>query len=335
MTYCHRCGHHLTLGYEIYCPKCGTLLQSSTVSDIDKEIDNSNSGSISKRDETRIGNVGGNVSGVGVSGTGNMFGGKVEYSVHGNIINLHVESVSAETLQQLENIMSIPIQLETKSFHDKQTYEINTELTDAKVDETKATKEETNQVLRDIDQIGRDKGVHIEQVRVGAVQISRTELTLRDAILEGNEHYYKGEYSKAIEYYDKALAIDSKNVDAWINKGSAFDGLGKYDEAIRCVDKALEIDEKYVNAWRVKGVVLYSLGKYDEAIKCYDKALEIDEKYVDAWNNKGIALYSLGKYDEAIKCYDKALEIDGKYVHAWNNKGNALYGLGRHDEAIE
>ena len=81
-------------------------------------------------------------------------------------------------------------------------------------------------------------------------------MTSRDTIFGGNEHYYKGEYAKAIQYYDKALEMDSKNVDAWYNKGVALDNLGKYKEAIQSYDKALEIDRKYVAAWYNKGNVL-------------------------------------------------------------------------------
>jgi tetratricopeptide (TPR) repeat protein len=52
--------------------------------------------------------------------------------------------------------------------------------------------------------------------------------------------------------------------------------LGVYTEAIKYYDKALEIDPKDANVWVNKAVALHKLEKYDEAIECYDKALEID-----------------------------------------------------------
>lgn len=53
---------------------------------------------------------------------------------------------------------------------------INTELTDVKANEAKVTKEAAGQVLKDIDQIGREKRVRIEQIRVEESQVSRNEL---------------------------------------------------------------------------------------------------------------------------------------------------------------
>ena len=318
MTYCHHCGHNLTLGCEIYCPKCGTLLQSSTVSDIDKEIDNNSSGSISKRDETRIGNVGGNVRGVGVSGTGNMFGGTVEYHVSGDMI-----IVGPEYVGKLNSIRSKSLQLETQSPHDRQ------------INRAQATKKEIGQLLKEIDEIDKKNGTNIDRIRAGEVQISRIELILKDVIAEGNEYFYKFEYSKAIECYDKALEIDGRHVKAWINKGHALDGLGPWDEAIECYDKALEIDSKDADAWSRKALVLTMKGRRTEALEYFEKALEIDSNDADAWNNRGATLYDLGRRTEGLECFEKALEIDEKNESAWYNKGSVLDELGKYDEALE
>jgi tetratricopeptide (TPR) repeat protein len=56
---------------------------------------------------------------------------------------------------------------------------------------------------------------------------------------------YLGNYTGAIEFYDKALAIYPKNKYALSNKGWALAGLGNYKEAITFFDKALAIDPKY------------------------------------------------------------------------------------------
>jgi tetratricopeptide (TPR) repeat protein len=54
------------------------------------------------------------------------------------------------------------------------------------------------------------------------VQISKNELSLKEIILKGNEHYYDKEYKEAIECYDKALEIDPKYAKALNNKGIAL-----------------------------------------------------------------------------------------------------------------
>ena len=95
---------------------------------------------------------------------------------------------------------------------------------------------------------------------MGDLQFSKEELLLKEYILKGNEFYYKKKYEKSIECFDKALEIDSKDADAWNNKGLAPDNLGKYNQAIECYDKALEIDPKNATAWNSKGLALDNLG---------------------------------------------------------------------------
>ena len=48
-----------------------------------------------------------------------------------------------------------------------------------------------------------------------------------------------GNYNESIVYFDKALAIDPKNVLALNEKGNAYGGLGNYKQAIASYDKAL------------------------------------------------------------------------------------------------
>ena len=47
------------------------------------------------------------------------------------------------------------------------------------------------------------------------------------------------EYTKAIEYYDKAIELNPQYAVAWDNKGMVLARLGKYNEAVKCYDKAM------------------------------------------------------------------------------------------------
>ena len=319
MKFCHQCGNKLEFGIEKYCPECGISLQFSI-------SPNTGSKSTGKRDEVHVGNVEGGVSGAGVSGNENIFGG-VQWNVSGDIIIIGPEYAS-----YLNYIRSTSLQLES-GLRTEQTNRTETVDIDTKIIEARTTKENIEQLLKDIKRVDKQIGTNIRQIRSGGVKISRSELQIKDVVAEGNDQFFKGRYLKAITHFDKALQIDSKYVHVWNNKGVALGKLGKYDESIPCYDKAIEIDSKYAKAWYNKGVTLSNLGKHEEAIKCYDKALEA-EKYVGAWYNKGWALDNLGKYNEAIECYDRALEINENYIKAWNNKGVALGKLGKYDESI-
>jgi tetratricopeptide (TPR) repeat protein len=114
-----------------------------------------------------------------------------------------------------------------------------------------------------------------------------------------------GKHEEAIEYYDKALAIDPDNVGALVGIGASLANSSKYKGSMAYYDKAL----------------------HKEAIECYDKALAIDPNNVEALNNKGFSLFGLDKYKEAIEYNDKVLAIDPSYINALNNKKAAVSKL--------
>ena len=132
----------------------------------------------------------------------------------------------------------------------------------------------------------------------------------------------------------QAQVTNTSSASDLTDKGISLADLGKYEEAIEWYDKALEIDSKYLHALIYKGLALKNLDKFEESIAWYDKALAIQPKDVSALTNKGSALYGLGNYEEAIGYYDKALEVDPKDLEPIFNKGLALYRLGEKGEAI-
>ncbi|MGA9152365.1 MAG: tetratricopeptide repeat protein [Candidatus Nitrosopolaris sp.] len=122
--------------------------------------------------------------------------------------------------------------------------------------------------------------------------------------------------------------VVSGNSSLLVKEGIALDESGNYTGAIEYYDKALAIDPHNVNALRNKGLALDNSGNYTGAVQYYDKALAIDPHYVKALNGKGNAFYQLGNYTAAIVYYDKALAIDPHEVSTLANKGNALDELG-------
>jgi len=57
--------------------------------------------------------------------------------------------------------------------------------------------------------------------------------------------YDQKQYSKAIEWYQRALGLDPKNVNAHTDLGTAFFYTNRPQDALREYDKSLEIDPKH------------------------------------------------------------------------------------------
>lgn len=148
----------------------------------------------------------------------------------------------------------------------------------------------------------------------------------RDWSSEGGKLIQERKYEEAIECYDKALELESTDVDLtshiWNQKGTAFIKLERYEDAIRCPDKALVYDScPFVSN---KAYALLVLGRYDELINYPDKfcgdvlteksdpllpldVLSEECGFVSLY--KGFALENLKKYEEAMEWFDNALKI--------------------------
>ena len=151
---------------------------------------------------------------------------------------------------------------------------------------------------------------------------------------EGNKWIEKGDYQKAIDSYEKAIALNPNDADAYNNKGVALDNLGEYQAAITCYDQAIALKPDDVNAYNNKGTALGNLGEYQAAITCYDQAIALKPNVAKAYNNKGVALVNSGEYQAAIMCYDQAIALQPDDADAYINKGVALYNLGEYQAAI-
>jgi tetratricopeptide (TPR) repeat protein len=90
---------------------------------------------------------------------------------------------------------------------------------------------------------------------------------------EGQVCLNEGKAEQALRSFEEALALDAKNTDALIKKGSALEALRKFQEAISAYDSAISIDSTLTVAYLYKGGVLNRLQRFNEAMECYEKAL--------------------------------------------------------------
>ena len=136
-----------------------------------------------------------------------------------------------------------------------------------------------------------------------------------------------GEYHKANEYYEKALAIKMEIGDRagvagnYGNLGTVLQSLGEYHKAIEYHEKALAINMEMgcragvAASYRNLGIVLQTLGEHCKAKEYFEKALAIDtetgvkkEQSID-YLNVGQLFLCLRKLRDAKECGEKALSI--------------------------
>jgi tetratricopeptide (TPR) repeat protein len=136
----------------------------------------------------------------------------------------------------------------------------------------------------------------------------------------------KSNYSKAIEYYLRALKYDEKNAITYRNLAIAYRHANDLDSAVKTIKKGLEFDQDNVQNMILYGNILFEQEKYSEAIKVYDDALRIKNEPT-ALHNMALALLKTGKESQALEFLIKAgtADKDGKVAHLSYSKLGALY----------
>jgi serine phosphatase RsbU (regulator of sigma subunit) len=146
---------------------------------------------------------------------------------------------------------------------------------------------------------------------------------------KGTLYYYKGEYPKALNYFNNALSLSkeykdtSKMVVAHMNVGAIFYLLNNYDQALKHYLEDAKIMEVY-NRDQLDGLygnigMLYNdINELDKSafylnrsIEMTDKEKEIEE-IVKPLNVLGMVQRKQGKYKESERTLKKALSIAGE-----------------------
>jgi protein O-mannosyl-transferase len=143
-----------------------------------------------------------------------------------------------------------------------------------------------------------------------------------------------GNYSRAIEDYDRAIEINPQYSEAYNNRGVAYGKLGNYRRAIEDYDRAIEIDPECVLSYVYRGAAYLELANPGQALSDYDRAIAIDPENPDGYSNRGAAYDKLGNYRQAISDYDRAIELNHEYAWAYNGRGASYAKLGNRSQAI-
>ena len=96
---------------------------------------------------------------------------------------------------------------------------------------------------------------------------------------EGDFALTQNELDKAIKQYKRAVFVEPKFAEAWVNMGNAYGMKSEYNHARSAFNKAIAIDPTYGKALLGKAITLKNLAKFEEAMLICNEILEMyDDK---------------------------------------------------------
>ncbi len=146
----------------------------------------------------------------------------------------------------------------------------------------------------------------------------------------------KQDLNAAIGSYQSAYLLTPKDIDIYVNLGSAFYDKEDIENALQVYRNALDLDPKNAKIHCNLGFLYWGKGDIDEAIKEYELAIEYDKNYDIAYNNMGVIyLDDLGRVRQAIDLFKKSVECNPNYALAHFNLARAIAITGDKIEAAK
>lgn len=137
----------------------------------------------------------------------------------------------------------------------------------------------------------------------------------------GALYHRRGDFKKAIAYYDMTLKRYPQDTITYHNRGLAYANQEMWQEAIQDFDKAIEYDPDYDQAYYYRGLMYYELEEWGKALTDYDLAIQLNPKNDDYYYERGNALREWGQLDKALEAYNEAIRLNPENDSSYYNRG--------------
>ena len=131
----------------------------------------------------------------------------------------------------------------------------------------------------------------------------RATLGLGDAFLD------LGDSEAAEVLFTRALGKNPQNAPILHRKGALLDQKGRWGAAIQYYNRAIALQWNFPDPWLAKGRILLTHDHPKEALECFEKAAAFDPKRIAAWAGQARAQAVLGNAREARAALAKATEL--------------------------
>jgi len=150
---------------------------------------------------------------------------------------------------------------------------------------------------------------------------------MRDAAVE----FQKDNYENAIGIYLKIINIFPKHYYAHLWAGTAYSAIEQNDEAINCYQRALKINKKGFDAYLNYSQLEMKQKRYKSSLELLLKAIQFypfnAEGHSNLYYRKGLLEYYLFDYQDALESFNKSLEYFPENTNAQTGRAIAAEGI--------
>jgi tetratricopeptide (TPR) repeat protein len=168
-----------------------------------------------------------------------------------------------------------------------------------------------------------------------AAALTARLLTAEVLLSKGYRLFMSGAPRQATGYFQKFENLNPNSYEERFFAGALHHELRDYGRAIESYERALALYPGMQGALYNLGNVALSLRQYDRAIVQYDRALALNPCLAEAANNRGNAYALLGNSVRARADFLRAVKLRPGYTEALFNLGAQAFRAGDRAQALD
>jgi len=175
------------------------------------------------------------------------------------------------------------------------------------------------------------KGKYQEALRLGEAIYCKDPSDVDNLLLLAASHFQLKHIHESKFYAAQSVAVDQSLVEGHIAVGRCLVEMGDFSLAIDLYNRALQIQPRFAEAYALLGCAHLRLGRLKESVDCFEVAISLKPNLVEASANCAIALQRLGDVDAAKQILKRSKHTAIIMLH----HGNIFHRMQDFDSAIQ
>ncbi len=168
-----------------------------------------------------------------------------------------------------------------------------------------------------------------------------------DLLMEARNHFIDGNYRISEPLLQQLILQGTRNPEAYQMLATIFYDKGQFSKAIKTFKRALEIDPTYTDASVGLSIILNDLGKYEEGRQVFLDAQDllekktsksdpfVDERLASKHEELGDLYFQYKRYPEALEQVLKALKLSARKPEITMRLAEIFTQMGEFERAIK
>jgi tetratricopeptide (TPR) repeat protein len=152
-------------------------------------------------------------------------------------------------------------------------------------------------------------------------------------LLKGRLYAQEGNFSEALEAFQKALDISPDLPEVYYHRGRLLIREAEFDSALQELEEELKRDPNHAGALYHKGFVLVSQRDYDRAVPILLRVIQLQPEYADAYFQLGKAQIEQDQLLMAVANFETAAYLNPNASHILYQLSRAYQRAGREEDA--